>query len=225
MNTLAESEQLDNGLRLEIHYDDCGEHANPRECDQLGTMVCAHRRYTLGDEQVDSIRSDFSGWRQIGRYLSLTRNAAAILPLGLHDHSGISMYVGSGPALGDSGGWDSGQVGFIYTTHERVTELCGDDPKYHEREWLEEQLRNEVKEYDLYLTGQVYGYRLIAEDGVDVDSCWGFLGDEYVKQEAKGAAELYTADEVKEGVRLRRLEEAKRLAGLAGARVIEEGAE
>jgi len=32
---------------LKIWYDDCAE--NPRERDNLGTMVCWHRRYNLGD--------------------------------------------------------------------------------------------------------------------------------------------------------------------------------
>jgi len=36
-------------IRVEIHQDDgCG--CNPREWDNLGTMVCFHRRYNLGDK-------------------------------------------------------------------------------------------------------------------------------------------------------------------------------
>jgi len=36
-------------------------------------------------------------------------------------------------------------------------------------------LDNEVKTYDQYLTGDVYGYE-IKEDGEVIDSCWGFYG-------------------------------------------------
>lgn len=37
-------------------------------------------------------------------------------------------------------------------------------------------LEGEVKEYDLYLQGECYGYRLF-KDGEEEDACWGFLGD------------------------------------------------
>ena len=38
---------------LSIYFDSCP--TNPREWDNLGTMVCGHRRYDLGDEQAQSI--------------------------------------------------------------------------------------------------------------------------------------------------------------------------
>ena len=37
-------------------------------------------------------------------------------------------------------------------------------------------LEGEVKSYDYFLTGQCYGFQLFRED-VEVDSCWGFLGE------------------------------------------------
>lgn len=37
-------------------------------------------------------------------------------------------------------------------------------------------LEAEVQSYDLYLTGQCYGYRCLKDED-EVDSCWGFLGD------------------------------------------------
>ena len=45
----------------------------------------------------------------------------AMLPLYLYDHSGITMNT-----TGFNDRWDSGQVGFIYTTKDRVTELMGE---------------------------------------------------------------------------------------------------
>jgi hypothetical protein len=40
----------------------------------------------------------------------------------------------------------------------------------------------EAKTYDYYLRGECYGFQLY-EDGIEKDSCWGFLGsfDEAVK--------------------------------------------
>ena len=43
-------------------------------------------------------------------------------------------------------------------------------------EKVRQTLEAEVKEYDYYLTNQCYGFQLFKED-VEVDSCWGFLGN------------------------------------------------
>jgi hypothetical protein len=43
---------------------------------------------------------------------------------------------------------------------------------------VEDLLRSEIKTYDDYLTGNVYGYKIKAPDGEELDdACWGFFGD------------------------------------------------
>ena len=42
-----------NGLTVEIYADDSPE--SPREWSNLGVMLCGHRRYNLGDEQIDNL--------------------------------------------------------------------------------------------------------------------------------------------------------------------------
>jgi hypothetical protein len=55
--------------------------------------------------------------------------------------------------------WDSGQVGFIYVSREKVREEYGWKVITKKREEkIVEILRDEVKTYDQYLTGDVYGY-------------------------------------------------------------------
>jgi hypothetical protein len=44
----------------------------------------------------------------------------------------------------------------------------------------------EVKAYDDFITGNAYGYE-IAKDGEDIDSCWGFSGDDF---EGNGLIEM-----------------------------------
>ena len=39
-------------------------------------------------------------------------------------------------------------------------------------------LQSEVEVYDQYLTGEVYGFRVLGEDDTEVDSCWGFFGSD-----------------------------------------------
>lgn len=108
-----------------------------------------------------------------------------ILPLYLYDHSGITMNT-----TGFSCGWDSGQVGLIYTTPEMVKAF---NPKVLEEEnWQEtiaQSLKGEVETYDQYLTGDIYGFVFEKKekcgdcgdlDYEHVDSCWGFYGMEDV---------------------------------------------
>jgi hypothetical protein len=58
-------------------------------------------------------------------------------------------------------------------------------------------LEIEVKTYDQYLTGDVYGYVVKDPDGNCVESCWGFFGGDDVKQEATSVAK-HCAEKVHE---------------------------
>ena len=59
-------------------------------------------------------------------------------------------------------------------------------------ERAEKCLRSEVETYDDYLTGQVYGYIIEDENGEQLDSCWGFLGDyKNCLEEAKSSADYF----------------------------------
>jgi hypothetical protein len=133
------------------------------------------------------------------------------LPLFLYDHSGITMSTG-----GFSCPWDSGQVGFIYVSREEVCEEYRWKVITKKREdMIVEILRGEVKVYDQYLTGDVYGYKVyealpglrealdISDEDLqdfvedidltndefceEVDSCWGFYGEESAKEEAESS--------------------------------------
>jgi hypothetical protein len=170
--------------RAELYFDEFAE--NPRtSCDGwLGTMVCGHRNYLLGDEQISF--GDYYSWEEIEKYLIDERHAKVILPLSLYDHSGITMSVGR------CHGWDSGQVGFIYTTDERCAKNYGKSD--YSVEEVERILRAEVETYDQYLRNEVYGYRIFekqkiinkcphcneviseSEEDVEIDSMWGFYG-------------------------------------------------
>ncbi len=167
-----------NGLDVNIYYDTSPE--SPREWDNVGVMICSHRNYNLGDEQFNA--DDYDGWDDLRKYLVDERKAVIILPLGLYDHSGITMYVGDSHDR-----WDGGQVGFIYCTQEDIDrEWDGDKQK------AEDYLRGEVKTYDQYLVGDIYGFTITnPKDGEEIDSCWGFYGAEAVKEEANSMADCF----------------------------------
>jgi hypothetical protein len=249
---------------LVIRRDD--PHESPRDWDNVGTMVCWHKRYNLGDKHnfsqpVDFIREllqesrdtkDVIAFVKSGKakdlrleynkstrewelqeyysgnwYVAESYNAPldmedeyladniceliddsdafqfvtkahVILPLYLYDHSGITISTGAFPCP-----WDSGRVGYIYVSKEKVFEenLGWIDPKLRksgdpkilndsnnwehptEDNWgkiATYRLESEVETYDDYLTGDVFGYQVheLDEDGVSVDvvdSCWGYF--------------------------------------------------
>ena len=53
MSYLAEEQEY-KGYIIKIYQDDTSEDSPREDRDNLGTMVCTHRRYNLGDVQVRS---------------------------------------------------------------------------------------------------------------------------------------------------------------------------
>ena len=216
-NPAIHTEQLPNGNTLNICLDEYP--TNPRtDYDHIGTMLCFHKRYTLGDKHDHSSISDallsiihdiadidllkklvkerliqFSHLRvkylverngspstndnkhnywydmlvDCLEWIPLTSNDLPLnvtaLPLYLYDHSGITMKTSPFNCI-----FDSGLVGFIYAI-EGTEGMTGDQ--------LVKCLMSEVKEYDSYLTGNVYCYTITDSNGEHVDSCGGFIGD------------------------------------------------
>ena len=90
---------------------------------------------------------------------------------------------------GSSGGWDSGQVGFIYAT-KATLKMTGVAP-----ENVEAGLIAEVQTYDQYLRGDVWGYTVYDVKTCDMghtheevlDSCWGFYGHDSAQEEGEAS--------------------------------------
>jgi hypothetical protein len=133
-------------------------------------MVCWHPRYNLGDEQISRDEAQEA-------YESVPEDAV-VLPLFLYDHGGITMNT-----TGFHCQWDSGQVGYIYITKEKIIEEYGNDSA-ETRERVNGYLKGEVETYDQYIRGDVYGFVIEEvstcdhghEHATEVDSCWGFFG-------------------------------------------------
>ena len=103
------------------------------------------------------------------------REDMVILPLYLYDHSALAMSTGSFIGRAVHAEWDSSQVGYIYADRDSIRQEYGAVNAETVRK-VERVLEGEVKEYDLYLQGECYGYRLF-KDGEEEDACWGFLGN------------------------------------------------
>ena len=171
-------------------YQDDHSFESPREWDNMGTMLCWHRNYRLGDENPFKHPDSFEEWREENK-----KDIAVILPLFLYDHSGITMSTGS---FHDP--WDSGQVGWIYATKKDVREsFMVNRVTKSILERATKLLQSEVDTYDQYLRGDIYGYEVIDKiTGEDLDSCWGFYGIEDVREQATEAAKYAQTAKQKE---------------------------
>lgn len=178
---------------LKIEQDEMPQ--DPRvDCDNLGTMVCFHARRNLGDE-CGKGKHDFpntpEGRDEFKRWLKEEKKDHVMLPLYLYDHSGITM-----SCTPFSCKWDSGQIGMIYVSKKDVLE------NWSLEEWSDEArekavalLKAEVKEYDMFITGDVWEYSITLEkpddDEEDISSCGGYYGEECCRKEAFNVLNWY----------------------------------
>ena len=87
--------------------------------------------------------------------------------------------------------WDAGQIGWIYASYDDIQkELGGVNSETLEQ--ARQILIGETSTYDYYLCGECYGYT-IEKNGVEVDSCWGYLGDlrEMLSEMKSGVSKEY----------------------------------
>ena len=153
---------------------------SPRTWDNLGTMVCFHKRYDLGDK-TDYRTEDYDSWEELKEGIIKNEGEVVILPLYLYDHSGITISTSSFDCR-----WDSGQVGFIFVSKYKIKKEGIDETK------VEEYLKGEVETYDQYLTGDVWGYKVY-----EIETC--SLGHEH-KELVESSYGIYGHDECeKEG--------------------------
>jgi hypothetical protein len=152
---------------------------SPRDWDNLGTMVCFHRHYNLGDE-----KHGFNDPDELTEYLKANIDKIECFPVYLMDHSGLSMRAGAGVndfLHVDSHGWDWGCVGYIFVTHDTLR-------KEYSKKRLSKKvlaqarkiLLQEVETYDQCLTGDVYWYTTTCNHcNEQLDSCGGFYGHDW----------------------------------------------
>jgi hypothetical protein len=189
-NSLMESE--DEEYRLRIYADT--EPESPRCWDNLGTMICFHKNYNLGDNHELKSHS-FNNWNELKEFLVKEKKAFLIYPIYLMDHSGLSIRMGKGFRDVDPQGWDSGQIGFIYCTKEDILRFLNIKKiKKDAKREAQDILSNEIKIYDMYLGGEVYNYILDKKKGCKycgnieykhIISCCGFYADSDEELKAK----------------------------------------
>ena len=173
-----------NGDRLRIYYD-CDSKYDPAE-ERVGTFAfdsATTHRWTLWDEVYEDDIERYEcpdHWADAGIEMPLTctdHHAFMSLPLFLADYgsNGNKLYIERENCARME--WNERQNGVIY---------CDDKKKLKEFGVKKKDLMNvlyeEAKQYKMYIEGEVYGFELTNSEGVHVESCWGYYGDDGIKQ-------------------------------------------
>lgn len=170
------------GCKVEYAYEEDGGF-DPRGNDNLSHIWCWHRRYNLGDQDKDKPNDgNFSSWEEMEAEIHRIKDVVWMRRIRMYDHSGIALSL-SAEGYPFNCPWDSGWVGYIFLTKDRIRENYM--VKRISKKVLDRAVTcalAEFDEYDGYVRGEVYGYRVVVTDGSEddgdvIDSCWGFIGD------------------------------------------------
>jgi len=226
-----------NDLIVQIVADEGGVMDNPyKEYDQTSEVFGEYRNLDIDAPPDEHLRIlERGGLRMLYRYMRRfgdPRDGSkllAIKQLGCYEHSGITVFteeIGNRKDLPfDPGGWDTSRIGYVMISKSRWDEINGGDPDAEVDDVVTvglgripvkmtaaySILKAEVKEWDDWLRGNVWGYVVTKpcddhgddmplESVVDcphsetVDSVWGYIGDpdeSGIWSEATSAAEAH----------------------------------
>lgn len=176
MTDPVETLHFDSGLQAEIHLDSDIE--QPFEADDGVRIVVLHRRYRdPADGACGRDPDEVADWERANKADWFT------IPLFLYDHSGTAYSVGwSNPFHCP---WDSGHVGIIAL---KRSDWGSSQPSDHE---LQQHAQAVAEAFTSWANGECYGYILHDRHGIEIDSCWGFIGRKAVDDQAKAAADAH----------------------------------
>ena len=194
-----------NKAKAELIYD---QHAaNPRECDNLGTILIAPNKahwIASRDDVVDTSipfgKNPFEHWENLRReQLNLKKSDIAIAyPITKYEHGSISL------SLGYKRGWDYTVSGFVYVTKETLRK-CFNVKRITKSvcQRAENCLQDELDTLTRWLNGECYGWCIteyaLTDDGLDwkevdtLDSCGGYFDKEQALDDMKDMLKLLTA--------------------------------
>jgi hypothetical protein len=166
--------------QLEILQDECP--TSPREWDNIGTIATFEDYYTFNESKA--IKGyEFNYFKTVIGYLKKYYNAVFVFPLCEWNDC---YNIGRPDISTDS------IIGAIYTTRERIIELCGDDPKFQTKEFILNAFEEEITELNQWANYEVYGYFLYElrkceccghESQEIIESVWGYYGFDYAREQ------------------------------------------
>lgn len=189
------------GMSIKIYYDEDAE--SPANWDNPDCFLCADYRYLNVNSESISAEDCRNAIEETNRWFL---NGFYIFPVSIYDHSGICIH------LGTTRGWD-------YTNGDAF--ICVKRRKgwTWAKKQAEKVAQSVVDEWNMYLTGEVYGFVAEDEDGEHIDSCWGFYGDEGIEdaiRQAEGAIDYELEKRHEENMKAFKLALSKHIAKRKG---------
>lgn len=184
-----------NKAQAELVYDP--DATNPREWDNLGTILIAPKKSHWIANRDSAVatsipfgNSPYEHWENLRReQLKLKKSDIAIAyPITKYEHGGISLQ------LGYKSGWDYAAVGFIYITKETLRKEY--DVTRITKNIIaraESCLQSELDMLTGWLNGDCYGWQIkeyaLTDDGLAweevgiLDDCWGYFDKEHARDD------------------------------------------
>lgn len=177
------------GLTINVFHDELGD--NPRDWDPLGTMICFHNRYDLGDKN-DYNSDDFNGWESMMKAVEKDNGTCVFLPVYMYEHGNIALSTSRKYPFDCQ--WDAGRLGFIFVSKKDIRKEYGKAGKV-EIEKAKTIMMNEVEIYSKYVSGECYLFSVEDENEENLESRGGFYDTDEALKEGLEAAE-YLADDI-----------------------------
>jgi hypothetical protein len=156
--------ELGDGRKLVVYPDP--DPSNPRDDSCLFTFVFSppfRPAYGDSDDRVALLP---------GSRDQIVEGGGIIVPVYYECHNYFTVGLTESP---DS--WDHGKCGVAAVVGERLREEYGGDAGNPEaRDRAMAALEAEIAEYNSYLCGDVFGYRMFDAEWRALDGCWGFVG-------------------------------------------------
>ncbi len=139
----------------------------PNEFDNTDTfLVYDHRDFTVKVDGYDPGEI----FEQCQERKKFFYDGYFVFPVYAYIHSGVSLSLGRN-TYPFTCNWDTSFKGFCLVKRSKGWT------------WTKEKAykvaESIVEEWNNYLSGNVYGYVIEDTDGENLESCWGFYGDEY----------------------------------------------
>jgi hypothetical protein len=143
---------------------------NPYDNGTLSRIAHWHSRYQLGGDAGRRLPLGFdSGAAAFTATIGQKTTDLIVSPLFLYNHGTLMLSLNPFP----SEPWDSGQVGYLYTTKAAIRARFGVTRiTYPIRQAAWDVMTNELANYNAYLRGDVYAWRWESRQDYPTPTAW-----------------------------------------------------